>query len=152
MCLNRSAQPQSQRYSDIYLSVLRLSILPEAFQQFQSAEGKVRCDGSIVASPAPQLTGHLDRSSRHSVKKHQNDWMLWRAAGGCKTCSVTGLLPQSFIHVHLCLCKKFHFLFLYLRWESGQALAKPTFKWWKSLSLNILSLKKPSSRKNTCDT
>lgn len=44
------------------------------------------------------------------------------------------------------------FVSLYLRWECGQALAKPAFKWQKSLSLNILSLKKPSSRKNICET
>lgn len=43
-------------------------------------------------------------------------------------------------------------VFVYLRWECGQALAKPPLRWWKSLSLNMLSLKKASSRKNTWDT
>ena len=43
-------------------------------------------------------------------------------------------------------------VFSHLRWESGQALAKPPLRWWKSLSLNMLSLKKASSRKNTWDT
>lgn len=39
-----------------------------------------------------------------------------------------------------------------LRWEWGQALAKLPRRWWKSLSLNMLSLKKASSWKNTSDT
>ena len=44
------------------------------------------------------------------------------------------------------------YVFFYLRCECGQALAKPPLRWWKSLSLNMLSLKKASSRKNTWDT
>lgn len=48
--------------------------------------------------------------------------------------------------------KWYVFEFLYLRWECGQALAKPLLRWWKSLSLNMLSLKNASSRKNTWDT
>lgn len=40
----------------------------------------------------------------------------------------------------------------YLMWEWGHALAKFPLRLWKSLSLNMLSLKNPSSRKNNCDT
>lgn len=69
-----------QSSSDIYLRVLGISILPQALQQLQSAKGKVQFYGPIVAPPATQLTGNLDRSSCHSVKRNQNDWMLFLAA------------------------------------------------------------------------
>lgn len=40
----------------------------------------------------------------------------------------------------------------YLMWEWAHALAKLPLRFWKSLSLNMLSLKNASSRKNNFDT
>lgn len=40
----------------------------------------------------------------------------------------------------------------YLRWECGQAVAKPPLKLLKFFSLNMLSLKLHNSLKNNLDT
>ena len=49
--------------------------------------------------------------------------------------------------VCVCVCVR-----VYLMCECGQALLNPALRWKKSLSLNILSLKKASSLKNSSDT
>lgn len=64
-----------------------------------------------------------------------------------------GNVLGSYVHMNYTSQKKKYVpVFSHLRWECGQALAKPPLRWWKSLSLNMLSLKKASSRKNTWDT
>lgn len=159
-------QPQSQSYSDY-------SDLPLCTGDFHPPtstpatpicwrKGPISwpdcCDSRYATHrlPGPQLLSLCKKEIRTIgccfCLQQQNTPTMWGAATVCKPFSFSGHLIKRLCSSP-CLCKQvYFFVSLYLTWECGQALAKPAFKWQKSLSLNILSLKKPSSRKNICDT